>query len=61
LLLKLNDPRPANLKWTVSWCLTMPPSAAYIAPAGTAAIAVKQKMVLMVGLLCVYLYCFRAS
>ncbi|XP_069109646.1 mediator of RNA polymerase II transcription subunit 14-like [Argopecten irradians] len=44
----MNETR--NTKWTVAFCLTIPPSAASIAPAGTAAIAVKQKMVLMLQL-----------
>ncbi|XP_060079924.1 mediator of RNA polymerase II transcription subunit 14-like [Ylistrum balloti] len=44
----MNETR--NTKWTVAFCLTIPPSALSIAPAGAAAIAVKQKMVLMLQL-----------
>ncbi|GAB1598926.1 mediator of RNA polymerase II transcription subunit 14-like [Argonauta hians] len=37
-----------NLKWSVQWCLTIPPGAHPIsAPAGTPAIVVKSKMIIM--------------
>lgn len=38
-----------NLKWSVQLLLTVPPAYAHMAPAGTPAIVVVQKMILMVG------------
>lgn len=39
-----------NMKWSMQWCLTVPPHAAFVAPAGTAAVAKNKqiKMLLMV-------------
>lgn len=40
-----------NLKWSVQWCLTIPPGAHPIsAPAGTPAVVVKNKMIIMLQL-----------
>lgn len=41
-----------NMKWSVQWCLTIPPTGAFVAAAGTTAVAVtaKNKMVLMLQL-----------
>ncbi|KAK7108033.1 mediator of RNA polymerase II transcription subunit 14-like isoform X2 [Littorina saxatilis] len=36
-----------NLKWSVQWCLTIPPSLHFISPPGTPAILVKNKMIFM--------------
>lgn len=38
-----------NMKWSMQWCLTVPPHAAFVAPAGTAAVAKNKqiKMLLM--------------
>lgn len=38
-----------SLKWSVQWLLTIPPLYAHMAPAGTPAVVVMAKMVLMVG------------
>ena len=37
-----------SLKWSVQLLLTVPPAYAHMAPAGTPAIVVVQKMILMV-------------
>ncbi|XP_064603828.1 mediator of RNA polymerase II transcription subunit 14-like [Liolophura sinensis] len=50
-IMKLELAPPSNLKWSVQWCLTLPPSAHTMAPPGTAAIIVKgAKMFLMLQL-----------
>lgn len=36
-----------NLKWSVQWCLTIPPSLHFISPPGTPAILVKNRMIFM--------------
>lgn len=48
--LELMPNQDRSLKWSVQWLLTIPPSYAHIAPAGTPAVVVMAKMVLMLQL-----------
>ncbi|KAL3884058.1 hypothetical protein ACJMK2_030281 [Sinanodonta woodiana] len=49
-IMRLELMQDRNAKWSVQLCLTVPPSAAHIAPAGTPAIVVMTKVVLMLQL-----------
>ncbi|XP_062570330.1 mediator of RNA polymerase II transcription subunit 14-like isoform X3 [Saccostrea cucullata] len=49
--LELMGPNQSSgMKWSMQWCLTVPPQAAFVAPAGTAAVAKNKqiKMLLMI-------------
>ncbi|XP_072035034.1 mediator of RNA polymerase II transcription subunit 14-like isoform X2 [Amphiura filiformis] len=49
-LLRLELLPDRTLKWTIQWCLTIPPSAPPLAPVGTSAVVIKNKILFFIQL-----------